>query len=110
MSEMIDDVAPGAIEEPIAAAPECSVTFTLNEEYTGFRTVEMPGAEGEETTTEQVATRTVSVTFTDGTITHQREVNVCFDADGAYDDAATQIRLGEVARGVESKIAAGVIS
>ena len=86
------------------------VTFTLDEEYTGFRTVEMPAAEGEETTTEQVATRTVSVTFTDGTITHQREVNVCFDADGAYDADATLVRIGEVARGVEQKIAAGVIA
>lgn len=51
-----------------------------------------------------------SVTFTDGTITHQREVNVCFDADGAYDADATLVRIGEVARGVEQKIAAGVIA
>jgi hypothetical protein len=111
MSEMIDDVAPGAIEEPAAAAPECSVTYALNEEYTGFRTVEMPPAEeGGEPTTEQVPTRSISVTFTDGAITHQREVNVCFDADGAYDADATLVRIGEVARGVEQKIAAGVIS
>lgn len=87
-----------------------AVTYTLNEEYTGFRTVEMPAAEGEETTTEQVATRTVNVTFTDGTITHQREVNVCFDAEGNYDADATLVRIGEVAMGVEQKIAAGVIS
>lgn len=87
-----------------------AVTFTLDEEYTGFRTVEMPAAEGEETTSEQVPTRSVSVTFTDGTITHKREVNVCFDADGAYDAEATLVRIEEVARGVEQKIAAGVIS
>jgi hypothetical protein len=111
MSEMIDDVAPGAIEEPAAAAPECSVTYTLNEEFTGFRTVEVPATEeGGEPTTEEVATRSISVTFTNGTITHQREVNVCFDADGAYDADATLVRIGEVARGVEQKIAAGVIS
>ena len=87
-----------------------TVTFTLDEEYTGFRTVEMPAAEGEETTSEQVQTRSISVTFTNGTITHQREVNVCLDAEGAYDHEATLARIGEVARGVEQKIAAGVIS
>ena len=88
-----------------------TVTFTLDEEYTGFRTVEMPPEkEGEETTSEQVSTRSISVTFTNGTITHQREVNVCLDAEGAYDHEATLARIGEVARGVEQKIAAGVIS
>ena len=87
-----------------------AVTYTLNEEYTGFRTVEMPATEGEEATSEQVSTRSVSVTFTDGTITHQREVNVCFDADGNYDADATLVRIEEVARGVEQKIAAGVIT
>lgn len=87
-----------------------AVTFELNEEYTGFRTVEMPAAEGEEATSEQIPTRSISVTFTDGIIIHQREVNVCFDADGAYDAEATLVRIGEVARGVEQKIAAGVIT
>lgn len=110
MSEVIDDVAPGAIEEPVAAAPACSVTFTLDEEYTGFRTVEMPAAEGEEATSQEMPTRSISVTFTDGTITHQREVNVCFDSEGNYDEEATMVRIGEVARGVEQKIAAGVIA
>lgn len=87
-----------------------AVTFTLNEEYTGVRTVEIPAMEGEEARTELHPTRSISVTFTDGTITHQREVNVCFDADGAYDADATLARIEEVARGVEQKIAAGVIS
>ena len=87
-----------------------AVTFTLNEEYTGFRTVEIAAMEGEEATTEQHPTRSVSVTFTDGAITHQREVNVCFDSEGNYDEEATMVRIGEVARGVEQKIAAGVIS
>lgn len=86
------------------------VTFTLDEEYTGFRTVTVPAAEGEEETTEQVPTRTVSVTFTDGAVSHQREVNACFDADGNYDADATNVRLGEVAMGVEAKIAAGLIT
>lgn len=87
-----------------------TVTFTIDEEYTGFRTVTMPAEEGEEATTEQVPTRSISVTFTDGAITHQREVNVCLDADGNYDAEATLVRIGEVARGVENKIAAGVIT
>ena len=88
-----------------------AVTYTLNEEYTGFRTVEVPPAEeGGEATAQEVPTRSISVTFTDGTITHQREVNVCFDSDGAYDADATLVRIEEVARGVAGKIAAGVIS
>jgi len=109
MSE-VDDVAPGAIEVPEASDPVCVVSYTLNETYTGTRTVEVPADDGEGTVTEEVPTNTVQVTFTDGTITYEREVNVCFDADGNYDDEATQVRLGEVAMGVEGKIAAGVIS
>ena len=51
----------------------------------------------------------VEVTFTDGTITHTRSVNAVF-VDGVYDADATETRVGEVAAGVEHKIAAGVIS
>lgn len=109
MSE-VDDVAPGAIEAPEAADPVCVVSYTLNETYTGTRTVETPAEDGEGTVSEEVPTNTVQVTFTDGTITHEREVNVCLDADGNYDDEAMQVRLAEVALGVEGKIAAGVIS
>ena len=105
MSEAPDDVAPGADPVPEAAAPVCSVTFTLDEEFTGFRTV--TDTDGEES---QVPTTAVSVTFTNGTVSHQREVNACFDADGNYDADATNVRIGEVAMGVEAKIAAGVIT
>ena len=52
---------------------------------------------------------TVEVTFTDGTITHTRGVNAVF-TDGAYDAEATEIRVFEVARGVEHKIAVGAIT
>lgn len=111
MSEMIDDVAPGAVEEPVAAAPECSVTFTLDEEFTGFRThEEPPSEEGGEPVLAQSPCRDIKVTFTDGTVTHTRNVNVCYDAEGNYDEEATMVRIGEVARGVEQKIAAGVIT
>jgi len=52
--------------------------------------------------------KTVDVSFTDGTITHERSVNAVY-ADGSYDAEATEIRVGEVAKGVEHKIAVGVI-
>jgi hypothetical protein len=51
----------------------------------------------------------VDVTFTDGTVTHQRSVNAVF-TDDAYDADATEDRVAEVARGVENKIAVGAIS
>ena len=52
---------------------------------------------------------TVMVTFTDGTITHERSVNAVF-TDGSYDAEATETRVAEVALGVEHKIAVGVIT
>ena len=51
----------------------------------------------------------VDVTFTDGTVTHQRSVNAVF-TDGAYDADATEERVAQVASGVENKIAVGAIS
>jgi len=52
--------------------------------------------------------KTVDVSFTDGTITHDRQVNAVF-TDGVYDAEATETRVAEVAKGVEHKIAVGVI-
>ena len=66
-----------------------SVTYTYN------------APEGENTT--------VEVTFTDETTTHTRDVNAVF-TDGAYDAEATEIRVSELARGVEHKIAVGAIT
>jgi hypothetical protein len=51
----------------------------------------------------------VNVTFTDGTVTHQRDVNAVF-TDGTYDADATEARVAQVALGVETKIAVGAIS
>jgi len=51
----------------------------------------------------------VEVTFTDGTTTIERGVNAVF-VNGVYAADATETRVGEVAAGVEYKIAAGVIS
>lgn len=90
-----------------------SVTYELLEEYTGTRTTEMPDADNEgETITSEVDCRDIQVRFTcgDTDCTHERSVNVCFDAEGAYDAEATLVRVGEVAMGVEQKIACGVIS
>ena len=90
-----------------------SVTYELLEEYTGTRTTEMPDPDNEgETVTSQVDCRDVQVRFTcgDTDCVHERSVNVCFDADGAYDAEATLVRVGEVASGVGHKIACGVIS
>ena len=90
-----------------------SVTYELLEEYTGTRTTEMPDMENEgETVTSEVDCRDIQVRFTCGETdcVHERSVNVCFDADGNYDHEATLVRIGEVAMGVENKIALGVIS
>ena len=51
----------------------------------------------------------VNVSFTDGTITHERSVTAVF-TDGSYDAAATEVRVSEVGAGVENKIALGVIN
>ncbi|MGK6323775.1 hypothetical protein ACMGDM_11920 [Sphingomonas sp. DT-51] len=56
------------------------------------------------------ATRTVAVTFEHDGVRHERPVNACLDGKGGYEAAATEARVREVARGVEYKIAAGVIA
>ena len=88
-----------------------AVTYTKLEEFTGTRTTTSPDPDNEGETIETTSDcRDIHVRFTDGTATHERHVNVCYDADGNYDEAATDIRIGEVAMGVENKIAVGVIS
>jgi hypothetical protein len=54
-------------------------------------------------------TRTVPVHFEHDGVEHERSVNACHDEDGEYDDEATTERVGQVARGVEAKIAVGAI-
>ena len=53
--------------------------------------------------------KVVEVAFTDGTVTHNRSVNAVF-TDNTYDADATEVRVSEVGRGVETKIAVGAIS
>ena len=93
-----------------------SVTYELLETFTGSRDSEMPDPdnEGETITTTQTDVKDISVRFscddTDPACTHERQVNVCFDADGVYDAVATAVRIVEVGNGVAHKIAVGVIS
>ena len=90
-----------------------SVTYELLEEFTGTRASEMPDPDNEgETITSTVDVRDIQVRFTcsDTSCTHERSVNVCYDAEGAYDAEATLVRIGEVGNGVGHKIACGVIS
>jgi len=54
--------------------------------------------------------RIVPVTFRQGEIVHERQVNACHDESGAYDADATARRIEEIARGVSHKIALGIIA
>ena len=90
-----------------------AVTYELLEEFTGSRSMETPDPDNEGSTiTSDSTCRDIKVRFTcsDSGCVHERNVNVCFDADGVYDAAATLIRVGEVGAGVEHKILAGVIT
>lgn len=92
-----------------------TISYNIPAAYTGSRTTSMPDPDNEgetiETTQDVID---LEVTFTDDAYdpakTHTRMVNVCFDSEGAYDDAATLVRVGEVMAGVEHKMALGVIA
>ena len=83
-----------------------TVTYTLKETFTGKRTQVMPDPEGEKT--EEITVRDIIVEFAKDGKKYTRNVNVVFDSDGNYDDAATKERCEQVAMGVENKIAVGV--
>ena len=94
-----------------------AITYTKNETFDGTRVHDIPDPDNEGQTISETITgvRDIEVTFTedatDPNTVHTRMVNVCFAADGTtYDDAATDIRIGEVGAGVAHKIAVGVIS
>ena len=89
------------------------VTYELLEEFTGTRTIKTPDPENEgETKSVTTSVSDINVRFTcsETDKTHERTVNVCFDADGEYDADATAVRIGEVAMGVGNKMANGVIT
>ena len=93
-----------------------AITYTKNETFDGTRVQTMPDPDNEGETISETLTgiRDIEVTFTEDATTpnttHTRMVNVCFAADGAYDEAATDLRIAEVAAGVAHKIALGVIA
>ena len=90
-----------------------AVTYTLKETFTGKRTITTPDPENEGKTIDTTIDVTdIEVEFKSDSpdVTHVRNVNVCFDSEGNYDDTATKARCAEVAMGVEHKINVGVIS
>jgi hypothetical protein len=90
-----------------------AITYTLKETFNGKRTTTMPDPDNEGETIDTTADVTdiiVEFKSDDPDITHTRNVNVCYDGSGNYDDTATKARCAEVARGVENKIALGVIN
>ena len=87
-----------------------TVTYTLKETFTGKRTSEVPNPEDlEQKVTIETSVVDIEVEFVKDDKKYTRNVNVVFDSDGNYDDAATKARCEEVAIGIESKIAAGAI-
>ena len=89
------------------------ITYELLEEFTGTRTTEMADPDNEgETIIEETRCNDIVVRFScSGTgIVYERNINVCRDAEGAYDHDATLDRVEQHCAGVASKIAAGVVS
>ena len=91
-----------------------AITYTLDETFTGKRSSSMPDPDNEGQTIEtEIDVTDIIVTFSDDsytpTKTHTRNVNVVYDSDGAYDEAATLVRVEEVMAGVEHKMKLGVV-
>ena len=85
-----------------------AVTYTLKETFTGKRTQVMPDPEDlEQKVTIETSVVDIVVEFAKDGKKYTRNVNVVFDSDGNYDDAATKERCEQVAMGVENKIAVG---
>ena len=86
-----------------------TVTYTLKETFTGKRAQVMPDPDGDGEKTEEVTVTDIIVEFAKDGKKYTRPVNVVFDSDGNYDDAATKERCEQAAMGVENKIAVGAI-
>lgn len=87
-----------------------TVTYTLKETFTGKRTSEVPNPDDlEQKVTIETSVVDIVVEFAKDGKKYTRNVNVVFDSDGNYDDAATKERCEQVAMGVENKIAANAI-
>lgn len=57
----------------------------------------------------EAGTCTVPVTFIHDGVTHRRPVRACLDVAGNFDEAATGVRVAEVALGVAAKIECGAL-
>ena len=87
-----------------------AITYTLKETFTGKRAQVIPNPDKEgETVTTEISVTDIIVEFVKDDKKYTRNVNVVFDSDGNYDDAATKERCEQVAMGVENKIAVGVV-
>ena len=91
-----------------------AITYNRDETFTGKRKSTMPDPESEGGTKEVESDVTdIIVTFTDDSYspnkTYTRNVNVCYDDSGNYDEDATKERIEQVMLGVQNKMALGVI-
>jgi len=88
-------------------------TYTIDETFDGKRTISSPDPDNEGQSIEtEIDVRDVIVTFTSDTVPEviqTRNVNVCYDADGDYDSAATVIRVEEVQAGFDNKVISGIL-
>jgi len=88
-----------------------AVAIKKLETFTGKRISTMVDPDDmSKTITQENDCKDIEVEFTQGSITHTRTVNVCYNSEGNYDEAATDARISEIAIGVENKIASGAIS
>lgn len=90
-----------------------AVTYRLLESFNGTRTRERadPDNPGKTIVETESGIRDVEVEFTSDSpdITHVRYVNAVFDAEGNYDEPATEARCAEMAQGIKHKIDVGLI-
>jgi hypothetical protein len=90
-----------------------TITYTIDETFNGKRSQTSPDPDNDgETITTEVDCRDVQVTFSSDApaVSQTRTVNVCYDGDGAYDAAATLVRIGQQKDGFTHKVASGVIT
>lgn len=111
----VTEVIPTPTLETLNAGQQ--VTFELLEEFTGKRTVKVTDPDADEMDEEpdmvdaEVNCNDIMVKFTNDNTGQiiQRAVNVCFDADGKYDETETLVRISEVREGVIGKMALNLV-
>ena len=92
-----------------------AITYIKEETFDGTRVQTMPDPDNEGETISETLTGITDILVrfiedsTNPATVHSRMVNVCFAADGTYDEAATDARIAEVGAGVAHKVALGVI-